>query len=332
MLTVYYSNEKNELLTYKSSDEENVYEKIVRKSWIHMTNPTTEEIEKVCQITSIPEEFIKVTLDEEETAHIDIDDDITLVVVDMPFLEKDDSFPDIHRYYTTPFGIIFNKDFYITTCLKANSVVQVVTNKLMKNFGTNKHVKLTIQILYRNATRFVNHLKMLDKDSSMAQNRLNESLKNKELFELMSLGKSLVYLSTGINANYLVLEKIKRVEVFKQYEDDYDLIEDTIIETKQAMEMCNIHRDILNGTMDAFASVISNNVNTIMKTLTVITIVLTIPTLIASFFGMNVRVPFGNSKLGFWIVFIISVILSTIGGIVLVKYTSRVKKKKTKKH
>lgn len=325
MITVYYTNEKQELTISNSATVSNIYDQIVRKSWVHMTKPTEEEIMNVSKITKIPEEAIRTTLDEEESAHIDIDDDVTLVVVDMPFYNQDEDYPEINKYTTTPFGIIFNNDYYVTTCLKENSVAQIVTNKTMKNFGTNKHINLTIQLLYRNATRFVNHLKLLDDDSEMVQKRLHASLKNKELFELMSLGKSLVYLSTGINANNLVLEKIKRVEAFKQYDDDLDLIEDAIIETKQAMEMCNIHRDILNGTMDAFASVISNNVNTIMKTLTIITIILTIPTLVASFFGMNVHLPFEDNKTGFWIAIIISVVLATIGAIILMRYTSKVK-------
>jgi magnesium transporter len=331
MITVYFTNEKQELITYKSTEIEEIYSKIVRKSWIHLTNPTELEIQKITSITAIPEVLVRTTLDEEESAHIDVDDDVTLVVVDMPFLEKDEDYQEIHKYSTTPFGIMFNNDYYLTTCLKTNSIEQVVTSRLMKNFGTNKHIKLTIQILYRNASRFVNHLKQLDKDSESVQKRLQQSLKNKELFELMSLGKSLVYLSTGINADNLVLEKIKRHELFKQYEEDYDLIEDTIIESRQAMEMCSIHRDILNGAMDAFASVISNNVNTVMKTLTVVTIVLTIPTLVASFFGMNVRIPFEDKPAGFWIALVISTILSTIGAVILIKYTSKVKKRRSKK-
>lgn len=336
MITVYYTDEKSKLQVFNSNQEEDIYSKIVRKSWIHLTNPTEEEILRVTKITSIPEEMIRTTLDEEERSHIDIDEDVYLIVVDMPVLTRDEDYPDIHRYYTTPFGIIFNDNFYITTCLKEKALEFYVTNRLMRNFGTNKHIKLTIQILYKNASLFVTHLKQLDRDSDFVQTRLHKSMKNKELFELMNLGKSLVYLSTGINADNLVLEKIKRLEAFKQYEDDVDLIEDAIIETRQAMEMCNIHRDILNGTMDAFASVISNNVNTVMKTLTVVTIVLTIPTLLASFFGMNMDLPFASDVNGFWMVVIISVILSIIGALVLIKYTTSIKeskkyKKKTKK-
>ncbi len=144
----------------------------------------------------------------------------------------------------------------------------------------------------------------------------------------MSLGKSLVYLSTGANSDGLVLEKLKRLEQFRKYEEDLELIEDAIIENRQAMEMCYIHRDILNGTMDAFASVISNNVNTVMKTLTVVTIVLTIPTLVASFFGMNVEVPWEGDAIGFWLAIAISIIISVVSAFFLIKYTSKVKDSK----
>lgn len=326
MITVYYTSDKLEIT--KSNDTPNIYENIKRKSWIHMTSPTEEEIIKIAEITKIPEAMIRTPLDEEETAHIDIDDDVTLIVVDMPFLEPEESYPEINKYSTTPFGILFNEEFFITTCLKTGSIITTFAGRWMKNFATNKHIKLTIQLLYRNASTYVSLLKLLDKDSELVQKKLHESMKNKELFQLMSLGKSLVYLSTGANSDGLVLEKLKRIEQFRKYEEDLELIEDAIIENRQAMEMCYIHRDILNGTMDAFASVISNNVNTVMKTLTVVTIVLTIPTLVASFFGMNVAVPFEAQPVGFWIAIGISIFISTVCAIILNKYTSKVKDSK----
>ncbi|MBU1145810.1 MAG: magnesium transporter CorA family protein [Firmicutes bacterium] len=329
MITVYYTNQNSELLIYKSINEENIYDKIIPKSWIYLTEPTEEEIAKVSQITGINDAIIRSTLDEEESAHIDIDDDVTLVVVDTPVVKVDDFYPDIHHFFTTPLGILFNKDYFLTTCFKKDLVIPSLINRLMKNFSTHKHIKLTIQILYRNAANFVTMLKLLDKDSEHVQKKLHEALKNIELFELMNLGKSLVYLSTGLNADILVLEKIKRVEMFRQYEDDLDLIDDAIVENRQAMEMCSIHRDILNGTMDAYASIISNNVNTVMKTLTVVTIVLTIPTLVASIFGMNFDLPFQQN--GFWVAIIISIILASVGGYFLARYTSKTKNKRTKK-
>jgi magnesium transporter len=294
-----------------------------------MIAPTEEEISKVSQITGIFESMIRTSLDEEETAHIDIDDDVTLLVVDTPVVQVDVNYPEINHFYTMPLGIIFNEKYIITTCLKKDIVVPSLINRLMKNFSTNKHIKLTIQILYRNAANFVTMLKQLNKDSEHVQSKLQESLKNIELFELMNLGKSLVYLSTGLNADILVLEKIKRLEAFKQFEDDVDLIDDAIVENRQAMEMCSIHRDILNGTMDAYASIISNNVNTVMKTLTVVTIVLTIPTLVASIFGMNFDLPFQQN--GFWIAIIISIVMASIGGFLLARYTGKTKSRRRNK-
>ena len=329
MITVYYTNEKMELQIYYSLQEADIYSQIKRKSWIHLTQPTSEEISKVSKITNIPANVINSTLDAEETAHIDIDDDFTLVVVDTPVMEVEDQYPDIHKFSASPFGIIFNNDYFITTTLQSSSIEKDLTSRWMKNFATNKHIKLTIQILFRNAAKFVTLLKYVDKDSELIQARLHESMNNKELFELMSLGKSLVYLSTGLNANQLVLERIKRLELFRQYEEDVDLIEDAIIENRQAMEMCSIHRDILNGAMDAFASVISNNVNTVMKTLTVVTMVLTIPTLVASLFGMNVDLPFEEN--GFLIALFISLVLSIIGAFMLIEYTKGTKKTNIRK-
>ncbi|MDD3123469.1 MAG: magnesium transporter CorA family protein [Candidatus Izemoplasmatales bacterium] len=329
MITVYNSSTSSELSVFKSIDETNIYEKIKPKCWIYMIAPTEEEISKVSQITGIFESMIRTSLDEEETAHIDIDDDVTLLVVDTPVVQVDVNYPEINHFYTMPLGIIFNEKYIITTCLKKDIVVPSLINRLMKNFSTNKHIKLTIQILYRNAANFVTMLKQLNKDSEHVQSKLQESLKNIELFELMNLGKSLVYLSTGLNADILVLEKIKRLEAFKQFEDDVDLIDDAIVENRQAMEMCSIHRDILNGTMDAYASIISNNVNTVMKTLTVVTIVLTIPTLVASIFGMNFDLPFQQN--GFWIAIIISIVMASIGGFLLARYTGKTKSRRRNK-
>lgn len=327
MITVYITSSTHELLTYKSQTEDNIYQYIKPKSWIYLIEPTEEEVRQVSDITKIPEQVIRQTLDEEETAHLDIDDDYTLLVVDTPVVKMDENYPEIHHFYTMPIGILFNQDYFVTTCYKKDLLIPSLINRMMKHFSTSKHIKLTIQILYRNASNFVTMLKLLDKDSSFVQKKLHESLKNNELFELMSLGKSLVYLSTGLNADIVILEKIRRLEMFKQYEDDVDLIDDAIVENRQAMEMCSIHRDILNGTMDAYASIISNNVNTVMKTLTVVTIVLTIPTLVASIFGMNFDLPFQQN--GFLVALIISVVLAVVGGFFLARYTSKTRRNRT---
>ncbi|MPN27217.1 hypothetical protein SDC9_174645 [bioreactor metagenome] len=173
---------------------------------------------------------------------------------------------------------------------------------------------MTLQFLYRNATLFLFYLRQVDKSSTRVENELHISMKNKELIQMLGLEKSLVYFSTALKSNEIVLEKMLRLEFVRDYPEDTELLEDVIIENKQAIEMSNIYRDILSGTMDAFASVISNNLNIVMKLLAVITIALTIPTIVFGLWGMNVPVPFAQNPLGFLYIMAIALAL-TLGAI-----------------
>ena len=158
----------------------------------------------------------------------------------------------------------------------------------------------------------MNYLKRINKETEIAEYILKNSMKNKELLKLLSLEKGLVYFATSLKSNEIVMEKTMRGKIVKLYDDDEDILEDAIIENRQAIEMAQIYTNILNGTMDAYASIISNNLNGVMKFLTSITIVLAIPTMISSFWGMNVKLPFENSNIGFIIMIAISVILTLI--------------------
>lgn len=322
MINVYLTTDAGELQVWKSGVDADVLEQIVPRAWIYLAEPTESEILSVSRATKIPESILRKALDEEESAHIDEEGDVTIVVADTPVFTADPDRPYISRYHTTPMSILFNKDFFVCACARKNFVVPAFLAKTMKNFSTGKHFKLTIQLLFKNASMFVTLLKQLDKESEAVQARLQEALKNSELFDLMNLGKSLVYLSTGLGADLNVLERLKNHESFRQFPDDVALIDDAIIENRQAIEMSSIHREILNGTLDTYASVISNNVNTVMKTLTVVTIVLTVPMLIASFFGMNYTLPFDVDH-GFWIAFILSIALSIALGAFLANFSSR---------
>ena len=159
---------------------------------------------------------------------------------------------------------------------------------------------------------YLNLLKKINKETEIAESVLKNSMKNKALLKLLSLEKSLVYFTTSLKANEVVMEKTMRGKIIKLYEEDEDILEDSIIENKQAIEMAKIYSDILNGTMDAYASIISNNLNGVMKFLTSITIILSIPTMLASFWGMNVPVPMQNSPWGFGILILVSLIISLI--------------------
>ena len=191
-------------------------------------------------------------------------------------------------------------------------IVQNLYPNQRKNLTTYKKSRFLLQILYENSSLYLNLLKKINKETEIAESVLKTSMKNKELLKLLSLEKSLVYFTTSLKANELVMEKTMRGKIIKLYEEDEDILEDAIIENKQAIEMAKIYSDILNGTMDAYASIISNNLNGVMKFLTSITIILAIPTMVASYWGMNVPVPMQNSPWGFLVIIAFSIIIALI--------------------
>lgn len=298
---------------YHTDVETNAFEEIKefkKGSWINLTNPSEEEIKRVCENVQIEEDFIRDSLDYEEKARIDKeeDDNTILFIVDIPVIEKNEE-NDI--FTTMPLGMILVRDdFFITVSLRKNNVIEQFEKRKIKNFQTYKKSRFIFQILYLNSSYYLTYLKQINKETEIAEYILKNSMRNKELLKMLSLEKSLVYFTTSLKSNELVMEKTMRGKIIKLYEDDEEILEDAIIENKQAIEMAKIYSDILNGTMDAYASIISNNLNGVMKTLTSITIVLAVPTMISSFWGMNVELPFQYNKLGF-IVMILFAILST---------------------
>lgn len=303
------------LKIYNTDIETNKLEEIKefkKGSWINLVNPSEQEIKKVCESANIQEDFIRDALDFEEKARIDReeDDGTTLFVVDVPIVEKNEE-NDV--YTTMPLGmIVVRDDFFITISLRKNKVIEDFEKRKIKDFQTYKKSKLIFQILYLNSSYYLSYLKLINKETEIAEYILKNSMKNKELLKLLSLEKSLVYFTTSLKSNELVMERTLRGKIIKLYEDDEDILEDAITENKQAIEMAKIYSDILNGTMEAYASIISNNLNGVMKFLTSITIVLAIPTMISSFWGMNVNLPFQDSKLGFVIMIAISAILTLV--------------------
>ena len=182
--------------------------------------------------------------------------------------------------------------------------------------------------MYRIASNYIFSLKNLDSKRNKIEKKLYESMKNSELLDLMTLNKSLVYFSTSLNANKIVLSQVKKLKEYKKYEDDFELMEDVEVENNQAIEMCTIYRNIVEGMMNAFSSIISNNLNVVMKVLAIITLIISIPTLVASLFGMNVKVPFGKNDLGFYIIIGISILLAIFGGVLLHIVTTKSNKKR----
>ncbi|SHO50352.1 magnesium transporter CorA family protein [Anaerocolumna xylanovorans] len=276
--------------------------------WVVMTDPSATELLEISENCHIDIDHLRAPLDEEERSRIEVEDDYTLILVDIPTMEERN---DKDRYVTIPLAIIVAKDFIITVCLEETKVLKGFMDGRVRDFYTYKKTRFILQILYKNASVFLQYLRIIDRRSEQIEHKLHISTKNSELIDLLELEKSLVYFTTSLRANEVVLEKMLKIDSIKQYPEDTELLEDVIIENKQAIEMANIYSGILSGTMDAFASVISNNLNIVMKFLATVTIVMSIPTMIASFFGMNVEgIPFEHAHYGFGIIIAITLIVT----------------------
>ena len=301
------------LKIYNTDIETNEFQEIrefKKGSWINLVNPSENEIKKVCENINIQEDFIRDALDYEEKARIDKeeDDNTILFVVDVPISEKGE---ENEIYTTMPLGMIVVRDeFFLTVSLRKNKIIESFEKRKIKNFQTYKKTRFIFQILYLNSSYYLNYLKQINKETEIAEYILKNSMQNKELLKLLSLEKSLVYFTTSLKSNEIVMEKTLRGKIVKLYEEDEELLEDAITENRQAIEMAQIYSNILNGTMDAYASIISNNLNGVMKFLTSITIILAVPTMISSFWGMNVKLPFENSPMGFLIMVLIAIIMT----------------------
>lgn len=287
--------------------------------WIALTDPTATEILEIAEKYDIDPDHLKAPLDEEERSRIEIEEHYSLVLVDIPAIEERN---EKDWYVTIPIGIIMTDEVIVTVCLQDTPVLTSFMDGRVRDFHTHMKTRFILQILYKNASLFLQYLRIIDRKSEVVERKLHKSQKNQELIELLELEKSLVYFTTSLRANEVVFEKLLKSEKIKKYPEDTELLEDVIIENKQAIEMANIYSGILSGTMDAFASVISNNLNIVMKLLATITIVMSIPTMIASFYGMNVNVqgmPFASSPYGFVIVLGFALVVSLLVALVFSK-------------
>lgn len=281
--------------------------------WINMVAPSSQELELMVRQFQVDPSFLNAALDVEETSRIESEEGQTLIVVDVPTTEKEDQKV---IFETLPLGIVTTEQCIITVCTKDTSVVNGFVTGQVRNVHTHMKTRFILQILYRVATRFLFYLKQIDRISKNVEKQLHRSLRNKELILLLDLEKSLVFFSTSLKANEITMERMRRGRFVKMYEEDEELMEDVLIETKQAIEMSNIYSSVLSGTMDAFASVISNNLNIVMKVLTSITILMAIPTMISSFYGMNVE---GLPVPHFWFPITLSLVITGIAAIFLAK-------------
>lgn len=287
--------------------------------WVSLISPTESEIIDVSEKYNIDVGHLKAPLDEEERSRIEEEENYTMILVDIPVIEERNG---KDWYVTIPLSVIITDDVIFTICLEETPILDAFVKGRVNNFFTYKKTRFILQILYKNTTMYLQYLRIIDKKSDVIGKKLHRSTKNRELIELLELEKSLVYFTTSLRANEVVLEQLMKTENIKQYPEDKELLEDAIIENKQAIEMADIYSGILSGTMDAFASVISNNLNIVMKFLATVTIVMSIPTMIASFYGMNVNsqgMPWAESPYGFAYVVAFSIMLTVFVALIFAK-------------
>ncbi|MBR2175717.1 MAG: magnesium transporter CorA family protein [Clostridia bacterium] len=263
--------------------------------WVNCVAPEDDEVQYLLDFFDIPPELLRSALDEEESSHIDSEDDTTLIIIDVPVVEK---VSGSITYSTMPIGIMITKSNVITVSLRESTILTEFAEGVVRNVVTNYKTHFVLHIMLRMATKYLQYLKQIDKISNRIERGLRRSAKNKELNQLLDIEKSLVYFSSSLKADEITLEKIMRGRHLKLYEEDQDLLEDVLIEVKQAVDMAAIYLNILNGTMDVFASIISNNLNIVMKIQASLTLLVSVPTVISGLYGMNIigGLPFD----GYW--------------------------------
>lgn len=287
-------------------------ENLSKGSWINVVSPTSDELSEISAKTGIQMDFLTAALDDEEKSRIEIEEGQMLVLIDIPLLRSNND------YDTLPLGIIVTVNYIVTVCLEVNAVLADFAVQNYKLFSTYKKTRFLFQILYKSATLYLKYIRNINRRTDELEQHLRKSMENAELFNLLDVQKSLTFFSASLRSNYIVTEKLLRLRstsqqmrpLLKIYEEDEDLLEDVIIEYKQAIEMVEMYSHILNSMMEVFASIINNNMNLVMKFLAGVTILLAIPTVLSGLWGMNVPVPFANEPNAFFLVSGIAIVIA----------------------
>lgn len=282
-------------------------------AWINLVNPSQEESHRIAERFDIDITDLRAPLDIEETSRITVEDDYTLIIVDVPTYEERNN---KSYYMTIPLGIIVTKNAVITTCLEELSIFDPFKTNRVKNFYTFMKTRFIFQLLYRNATLFLTALRSIDRQSDRIEAQLEDATRNEQLIDMMELEKSIVYLKASLKMNERIVKKLSsNSSSLRKYVEDEDLLEDTLIETQQAIEMAGIYENVLNAMAETSAAIINNNQNTIMKTLALMTMALDIPTVIFSAYGMNFQnnwLPLNGLPNAFWYIVLIASVFSML--------------------
>jgi len=295
-------------IIYKGNEETGItrIDNPVDGCWINLVDPTTDEIDSIKSL-GVPADFITYALDLDERPRSEKEDDgTTLIMVRIPFFQGEKL--DV-PYTTVPLGIILTNSMIITVCKRHNVILDELLRTKIKGISTAKRIRLVLRILLVTATQFLAYLREINHTVEIVEDKLQASMRNNEVMELLKYQKSLVYFTTALRSNELMMERLQKTPLFHRFPEDEDLLEDVLTENQQAIEMVAISGNILSSMMDAFASIISNNLNVVMKFLASVTIVMSIPTIITSYFGMNVKLPLAENPLAsLWIILIFLVL------------------------
>lgn len=280
-------------------------------SWVNIVHPSEEEISSIINEFDIPRDFITDSLDIDEVARLEIDDDNFILLTRIPVLDIDE---EGSHYQTIPIGIIIlSNRLMMTVCSRENDLLADFIQQRIKNFDPADRGKSILQIFNRTNQLYIRYLKQLRHKAGEIEEDIQKSMKNEELVEIFKLDKSLIQFEASLKSNNRMIQKLQRSKLFKMDESKEDILEDVIIDIKQAIEMAEIYSTIMNEMMNFFSSLISNNLNIVMRFLTAVTIIIAIPTLVASLYGMNVSLPFQNSPNAFIITLVISAIAAIMG-------------------
>ncbi len=282
--------------------------------WVKAVDPTPEEIQKLVD-WGIEADYINYSLDLDEMPRIERDDDYTFILIRIPHRQPDSDIP----YITIPLGIMIKGNMIVTICLYDKEMFKILANGKYRLLKTGKRYRFALYIFLETATRYLSHLREINRMTEAIEDQLQKSTRNREVLELLKYQKSLTYFATALRSNEVMMERVQRTQIFNYYEEDQDLLEDVLTENQQAIQMTSINTEILSSMMDAFASIISNNLNGVMKALAALTIVVSLPGTVAAFFGMNVALPGEEHPFAFIAVFGIALLMTAIATFIFYK-------------
>jgi magnesium transporter len=276
-------------------------------TWVKAIDPTPEEIQKLVD-WGIDTDYINYSLDLDEMPRLERDDDYTFILLRIPHSQPEEDTP----FITIPLGIMIKGNTIVTICRYDKEMFKILANGKYRLLKTGKRYRFALYIFLETATRYLMHLREINRMTEALEDQLQKSTRNREVLELLKYQKSLTYFATALRSNEVMMERVQRTQIFNYYEDDQDLLEDVLTENQQAIQMTSINTEILSSMMDAFASIISNNLNGVMKALAAITIIINVPAVVAAFYGMNVALPGETHPLAFLTVIGISLSLTAL--------------------